>query len=137
MHFLRGFAEYLRGRLGGTGRAGGGQRGRNPVRVGRWWCGGPWVGLRASGEPWALGRNPVGIGGEGAEGGVEREGENARRTQGRALSGLWCYGMEFLGRCPRLSHFAPSGQVDDVVGVEVGRCPRLSHFAPLGPDDEG
>jgi hypothetical protein len=28
---------------------------------------GPKVGLRASGQPWALGRNPVGIGGAGSE----------------------------------------------------------------------
>jgi hypothetical protein len=27
------------------------------------WCGGPRVGLRGAGQPWALGRNPVGIGG--------------------------------------------------------------------------
>ena len=36
--------------------------------------------------------------------------------------------MEYLGRCRRLSHFAPLGQVDDVVGDEVGRCPAFCAF---------
>jgi hypothetical protein len=31
--------------------------------LGIYWCGGPRVGLRGAGQPWALGRNPVGIGG--------------------------------------------------------------------------
>jgi hypothetical protein len=34
-----------------------------PLGLGISWCGGPRVGLRASGQPWARGRNPVGIGG--------------------------------------------------------------------------
>ena len=57
---VRGVSERAVGR---TDRADGVQRGCNPVRVGWWWCGGPRVGLRASGQPWAGGRNPVGIGG--------------------------------------------------------------------------
>jgi len=36
-------------------------RGRNLGRVGGLLGTGPRVGLRASGQPWALGRNPVGI----------------------------------------------------------------------------
>ena len=36
--------------------------GRNPVGVGNLWGGAPKVGLRASGQPWARRRNPVGIG---------------------------------------------------------------------------
>ena len=55
---VRGVSERAVGR---TDRADGVQRGCNPVRVG-WWCGGPRVGLRAEGQPWAEGRNPVGIG---------------------------------------------------------------------------
>jgi hypothetical protein len=33
-----------------------------PLGLGIWWCGGPRVGLRAAVQPWARGRNPVGIG---------------------------------------------------------------------------
>jgi len=54
-----------RAAFGAEGRLVGRVWGRNP----RWgWGfvgGGPKVGLRASGQPWALGRNPVGIGGGG------------------------------------------------------------------------
>ncbi len=45
--------------------------GRNPDRVVNLFCGGPRVGLRAAVQPWAGGRNPVGIGrcdGIGVEG---------------------------------------------------------------------
>jgi hypothetical protein len=34
-----------------------------PLGLGICWCWGPRVGLRGAGQPWAGGRNPVGIGG--------------------------------------------------------------------------
>ena len=50
------------GKRGGAMRHGG--EDATPMGLGICW-GGPRVGLRASGQPWALGRNPFGIGGCG------------------------------------------------------------------------
>ena len=53
--------------------------GRNPDRVGGILGWVPKVGLRAAGQPWAVGRNPVGIGGA--------EIENRKLKIGRGLFG--------------------------------------------------
>ncbi len=54
----------------------------------------------------------------------------ARRVWGRALSGLWCYVMVCLGRCPSLSHFAPLGLGDGWKAGGAGT--ELSRFRGWG-----
>ena len=67
--------------------------GRNPDRVVNLFWGGPRVGLRAAVQPWAGGRNPVGIGrgdGFGVEGNREDACGSLRgRVRREGWGGVW------------------------------------------------
>jgi hypothetical protein len=64
--------------------------GRNHDRVVDLFCGGPRVGLRAAVQPWAGGRNPVGIGrGDGfGVGGHRRDARTLRAKALRVTGGM-------------------------------------------------